>query len=79
MFKTSNKRGYIGTWMIQDNKLVLTSLQPDPEENIDYAIEKLFKKGPPIVADWFSGKLIILKERQWDMKDSLQYLKELKN
>jgi hypothetical protein len=59
-------RGYLASWEIRDNKLLLKDIDAYYSRNFiffrkpaKYSLKKLFPKsnGRPVVASWFSGKL----------------------
>ena len=62
--KTSNRRGYIASWLVDENKLFLIDLKPDPIENSGFTMAEIFKKLTPVLADWFSGKFFINKGKR---------------
>ncbi|MCY3413224.1 MAG: hypothetical protein INQ03_16410 [Candidatus Heimdallarchaeota archaeon] len=57
--KTSLRRGYIGTWRIQDKKLWLEDIKGNLENDTKFKIEEFFGKEPPIHANWFNGPIYL--------------------
>ncbi|WP_140909731.1 hypothetical protein [Cognatiluteimonas lumbrici] len=65
---SSNWRGYVATWSIRDDRLLLTKidvlLKPEhSKEDVDAVpvnvLPQLFNGEPEVFADWFSGTLIV--------------------
>ena len=63
---TECSRGYIASWEIRNNKLLLTAIEGEYLRNFiffrkqpKYSLKKLFpkSKNKPVAANWFSGKL----------------------
>ena len=60
MHKTSNHRGYIATWKIEDKKLYLIALRGSPATNQNFSLKTLFPtETSPIFTEWFTGSLFI--------------------
>ncbi len=56
--KTSCRRGYVATWEIKNNALYLVSIEGILEGEKQASISDVFPgKSPPILADWYNGKL----------------------
>ena len=56
---TDNKRGYIGTWKVKDNKLYLVDLHGWVKGNEEIGIEFFFEGKQEVFAKWYSGALRI--------------------
>lgn len=60
---SSNWRGYIAFYKVQDNKLVLTdatiSITENDQSKRVSIMESIFPGGHQVVVDWFSGALIL--------------------
>lgn len=65
---TSNWREYLAHWEIQDDKLYLLEatigVRRDQDEERRSILADLFAHTPPILADWYSGSLIIPDGKQ---------------
>lgn len=52
-------RGYIGYWLIEDNKLYLTDLEAYIDNYKEVGIDYLFPDKKRVLAEWFSGEIRI--------------------
>lgn len=61
MYSTAHWRGYQGRWKLEDNKLYLSSI-----ESSNYSFFSIFNTNDPVLAEWYSGTLMIgLGERNY--------------
>ena len=61
---SSNWRGYVAEWKIEQSQLVLVNVTVETMEGDDHSLrysirEDLFPATPRVVAEWYSGALII--------------------
>lgn len=59
---TTNYRGYQAIWILTDNKLFLTSIQPPYHHKGKSNLSRLFGArydGQKVFADWYSGELFV--------------------
>lgn len=52
-------RGYIGYWLIEDNKLYLTDLKAYIDYNKNVGLDYLFPAKKKVLAEWYSGEIRI--------------------
>ena len=77
-------RGYIGTWLIEDDKLFLIDLSATiikdygmwkwPFEYVEVGLDYLFPNQDKVFAEWFSGELNF-----WSGKHLGYYIRDLSN
>jgi hypothetical protein len=59
-YSTALWRGYVATWEIKDDKLMLVKIEGFKDEWRAYPLEKVFpKQKGPILADWYTGLLSV--------------------
>jgi hypothetical protein len=57
---TANWRGYVAKWAVDDGRLMLTDIRVNPESDRERsALSQVFPEGGPIIADWFTGQLVL--------------------
>ena len=62
---TANWRGYVAKWAVVDGRLMLTDIRVNPESDRERsALKQVFPDGGPIVADWFTGQLVLPDGRE---------------
>jgi hypothetical protein len=69
LYVSSNSRGYVSTWKISKNRLVLRKIEvlhaasPSTEEDPSFywqnVVGEIFQGTNPVVANWYSGALVI--------------------
>ncbi|MBL0711995.1 MAG: hypothetical protein JJV99_13445 [Colwellia sp.] len=56
---STNWRGYIAQWIVENNKLYLVGLVEDDSEPPGGSFESIFPGQDKVLADWFTGELPI--------------------
>lgn len=54
---STNWRGYIAQWRVEDDKLYLFGLEEDDSEPPGGSFESIFHSQDKVFADWFTGEL----------------------
>jgi hypothetical protein len=57
-------RGYIATWMLRENQLVLISLKPYADQKLKASIEDIFPNQKEVLAGWFNGEIKITRGQE---------------
>lgn len=58
-YSTACWRGYIGYWLIEENRLYLTDLEAHIAYNEDVGLDYLFPEQKKVLAEWYSGEIRI--------------------
>lgn len=59
MLSTANWRGYVATWTIEDDRLKLTDVNTGRRPERVNALGKLFPGQEVVLADWYTGNLLV--------------------
>lgn len=51
------KRGYVGTWKIFENKLILTKIEPYGDADKAINLKMIFPEKEEVFANWFHGEI----------------------
>ncbi|MHA2249067.1 MAG: hypothetical protein ACXAD7_01835 [Candidatus Kariarchaeaceae archaeon] len=78
MRRTSIRRGYVGTWRIQDQKLLLEGINGDLEDGTKFNAETYFGKDLPIHAEWFNGTIYLAQGKMIRVKGSFNPIYEMR-
>ena len=54
---STNWRGYIAQWIVENDKLYLFGLQEDDSEPPGGSFESMYPEQDKVFADWFTGEL----------------------